>query len=105
MGKAFSFDLKNYGFDSLARDMLYSFFEQFCVIELIPYPIVGLFTNSSMMVISGISVMTLVFGGWQLIPHRAQLIQEFLHRNVRYVVHEIGRWPGEKFYPFVHSLF
>lgn len=75
MAKALSFDLNYYGFDSLAPDMLNTFFDQFYVIELITArflygDFVVIFTNSSMMVIYGIFAIWLLFKGGELIPHR-----------------------------------
>ena len=61
MAKALSFDLNYSGFYSLAPDMFSTFFDQFCLIELITPNLVGLFTNFSMMVIYIISII-----GWYL---------------------------------------
>ena len=70
MARALSFDLNNSGFPSLAPDMFNTFWDQFCVIELIAPNLVGLFTNSSMMVIYVISVVGWLFKGGKLIPHQ-----------------------------------
>ena len=70
MAKALSFDLNYSGFNSLAPDMFITFFDHFCVIELIAPNLVGLFTNSSMMIFYVIGIIGWLFKGGKLIPHR-----------------------------------
>ena len=55
-----------------------------------------------MMVIYGISisVVWLLFKGGELILHCWQLIMALIHSNVRSVVYEDLRKPGEKYFPF-----
>nr|YP_001648533.1 ATP synthase F0 subunit 6 [Iotrochota birotulata]ABW83868.1 ATP synthase F0 subunit 6 [Iotrochota birotulata] len=90
--------------------MVSAYFDQFNVVRLITIsPLDGdwlvAFTNSSMMVGLAVIIIWLLFKGEKLIPNRWQLVMELIHNNMRAVVHENLGKAGEKYFPFVLSLF
>ena len=90
--------------------MLAAYFDQFNIIRLITIQIpfeswIITFTNSAMMmVIAVIAGLLLLKGNW-LIPRRWQILMEIIYFNVRSIIKDNLGSPGEKYFPFVLSLF
>nr|ATI10784.1 ATP synthase F0 subunit 6 [Plenaster craigi] len=90
--------------------MFAAYFEQFNVIKLITIQApwgdwIVTFTNSSLMVTLAVTIFWLLLKGGALIPNRWQSITELIHMNIRAVIQENLGKPGQKYFPFVLSIF
>ena len=90
--------------------MLAAYFDQFNVIRLITIEAslgdwLITFTNSSMMMVLAVTVIWLLLRGDQLIPSRWQSVMELIHSNMRSVVQDNLGQRGQKYFPFILSLF
>nr|YP_009473315.1 ATP synthase F0 subunit 6 [Halichondria okadai]AVI26198.1 ATP synthase F0 subunit 6 [Halichondria okadai] len=90
--------------------MLAAYFDQFNVIRLITVEaFLGdwliTFTNSSMMMVLAVTVVWLLLRGDRLIPSRWQSVMELIHSNMRSVVQDNLGQKGQKYFPFILSLF
>nr|APX54890.1 ATP synthase FO subunit 6 [Halichondria sp. XMU02_001_078] len=63
------------------------------------------FTNSSMMMVLAVTVVWLLLRGDRLIPSRWQSVMELIHSNMRSVVQDNLGQKGQKYFPFILSLF
>ena len=90
--------------------MLAAYFDQFNVIRLITLQAFWgnwsvSFTNSSLMMLVGVTMFVLLFKGKKLIPNRWELIMELINSNLRSVVHDNLGKSGQKYFPFILSIF
>ena len=90
--------------------MFAAYFEQFNVIKLITIQAfwgdwLVTFTNSSLMMMLGVAIFWLLLKGGRLIPNRWQTIMELIHINIRAVVHDNLGKSGQKYFPFILSIF
>nr|YP_004123130.1 ATP synthase F0 subunit 6 [Oscarella microlobata]ADO51422.1 ATP synthase F0 subunit 6 [Oscarella microlobata] len=91
--------------------MTAAYFDQFNIVSLITIraPFLGdfavSFTNSSLMMLSVITVFWLLFKGDKIIPTRWQLVMELVHSAIRTMVRENLGKEGAKYFPFVLCLF
>lgn len=90
--------------------MLAAYFDQFNVIRLITIEAslgdwLITFTNSSMMMVLAVTIIWLLLRGDQLIPSRWQSVMELIHSNMRSVVQDNLGQRGQKYFPFILSLF
>nr|YP_001648563.1 ATP synthase F0 subunit 6 [Ptilocaulis walpersi]ABW83884.1 ATP synthase F0 subunit 6 [Ptilocaulis walpersi] len=90
--------------------MLSEFFDQFNIVSLVSIPVffgnwLITFTNSSLMMTSVIIFLSLFFFNNKLIPNRWQSIMELIYVNIRYTVHDNLRFVGQKYFPFIISIF
>nr|YP_001648456.1 ATP synthase F0 subunit 6 [Amphimedon compressa]ABW76531.1 ATP synthase F0 subunit 6 [Amphimedon compressa] len=90
--------------------MLAAYFDQFNVVRLITIQAfmgdwLVTFTNTSMMMVLAVTIFWLLLKGDKLIPNRWQSIMELIHLNIRTVVDDNLGKPGQKYFPFVLSLF
>lgn len=90
--------------------MLAAYFDQFNVIRLITLQAFWgnwsvSFTNSSLMMLVGVTIFVLLLKGKRLIPNRWELIMELINSNLRLVVHDNLGKSGQKYFPFILSLF
>ena len=90
--------------------MLAAYFDQFNVIRLVTIQAFHedwliTFTNSSMMMVLAIIMFWLLLKGDELIPRRWQAIMELIYLNIRSVVRDNLGASGDKYFPFVISLF
>ena len=84
------------------------YFDQFNVVKLITIQVfLGevSFTNSSMMMVLGVTIFLLLLEGNKLISNRWQFILEFIYINIHSVVQDNLGKLGQKFFPFVLCLF
>ena len=84
------------------------YFDQFNVVKLITIQVfLGevSFTNSSMMMVLGVTLFLLLLEGNKLISNRWQFILEFIYINIQSVVQDNLGNLGQKFFPFVLCLF
>lgn len=63
------------------------------------------FTNSSLMMLVGVIMFVLLFKGNKLIPNRWESIMELINYNLRSVVHDNLGKSGQKYFPFILSIF
>nr|YP_010426357.1 ATP synthase F0 subunit 6 [Terpios hoshinota]USL48471.1 ATP synthase F0 subunit 6 [Terpios hoshinota] len=90
--------------------MLAAYFDQFNVIRLITIQAslgdwLVTFTNSSMMMVLAVTAVWLLLRGDKLIPSRWQSVTELIHSNMRSVVQDNLGQKGQKYFPFILSLF
>lgn len=90
--------------------MLSEFFDQFNIVSLVSIPVffgnwLITFTNSSLMMTSVIIFLSLFFFNNKLIPNRWQSIMELIYVNIRYTVHDNLGFVGQKYFPFIISIF
>lgn len=90
--------------------MLAAYFDQFNVVRLISVQTfwgnwLVSFTNSSLMMMLGVTIFVLLLRGKKLIPNRWELIMEFINVNIRSVVHDNLGKSGQKYFPFILSIF
>nr|ATA66373.1 ATP synthase F0 subunit 6 [Oscarella balibaloi] len=91
--------------------MTAAYFDQFNIVSLITIraPFLGdfavSFTNSSLMMLSVITVFWLLFKGERIIPTRWQLVIELIHSVIRTMVRDNLGKEGAKYFPFVLCLF
>nr|WRI02249.1 ATP synthase F0 subunit a [Acanthella acuta] len=90
--------------------MLAAYFDQFNIAKLITIQAfwgdwLVTFTNSSLMMGLAVTIFWLLLRGDKLIPNRWQSIIELIHVNIRAVVQDNLGKSGQKFFPFVLSIF
>lgn len=90
--------------------MLAAYFDQFNIIRLITIQALFedwsiTFTNSSMMMVIAIMAILLLLRGDWLVPRRWQTLMEIIYLNIRSIVRDNLGAPGEKYFPFILSLF
>lgn len=88
--------------------MIGAYFDQFNVVKLITIQVGGwivTLTNTSMMMVLAVTILWLLLKGDKLIPNRWQSVMELIHLNIRTVVDDNLGKRGQKYFPFVLSIF